>query len=515
MTRSSGQGGRYSLAELVARAAFPLMALASAGAFWLATPRAQDDYIRWLLFLTVYLILACLPTWLYTRFLSVKLTSIYVEYVLNLHRLGVDRPEFLPEPPYTSEYHETWANATKRHHTRHPRDAESAEPIPGMTVYDAKFDAYYGDRRDDKQGVTRFCGLGSLLPVVVCWLAFATGWLTIFTEPGFISGDLGSVDLADALRFAFLGVYVFSVQLTVRAFFQNDLRSGTYVAIMERLGVALILVSVAHVVWAALPSLAGMEPVIAFVIGTFPLVGQEWLVQIASDRMGKRVQVLQTRHPLSEIDGMNVWYEARLLEEGVENVQNLSTANIVDVVLHSRAPVGRIVDWIDQALLINHLPPRGRGPKAGSGRRAGAPARASETDDEELFRRTLTCLGVRTATDLLDLYAPLNRHSVKELEHDLHPLWPAGSRERDFRDGMLEWVPADRRTSVRRRLEATLRCLASEPNLRIVLNWQTGHGPLPRFQDAVPTAPAPAAAPSLLTSVATHGATSLGLAERK
>jgi len=270
MTRSSGQGGRYSLAELVARAAFPLMALASAGAFWLATPRAQDDYIRWLLFLTVYLILACLPTWLYTRFLSVKLTSIYVEYVLNLHRLGVDRPEFLPEPPYTSEYHETWANATKRHHTRHPRDAESAEPIPGMTVYDAKFDAYYGDRRDDKQGVTRFCGLGSLLPVVVCWLAFATGWLTIFTEPGFISGDLGSVDLADALRFAFLGVYVFSVQLTVRAFFQNDLRSGTYVAIMERLGVALILVSVAHVVWAALPSLAGMEPVIAFVIGTFP-----------------------------------------------------------------------------------------------------------------------------------------------------------------------------------------------------------------------------------------------------
>ena len=100
---SAEKGGRYSLAEMAARAAFPLMALASASAYWLATPPDQGAYITWLLGITVYLILACLPTWLYTRFLSIKLTSIYVEYVLNLHRLGVDKPEFLPEPPYASE----------------------------------------------------------------------------------------------------------------------------------------------------------------------------------------------------------------------------------------------------------------------------------------------------------------------------------------------------------------------------------------------------------------------------
>jgi hypothetical protein len=453
------------------------MALASASAYWLATPPDQGAYITWLLGITVYLILACLPTWLYTRFLSIKLTSIYVEYVLNLHRLGVDKPEFLPEPPYASEYHETWAKAAKRHQWRHPRDEASNEPIPGTTIYDAKFDAYYGDRRDDAAGVTRFSGLGSLLPVVVCWLAFATGWLTVFTDPDLIGGDVGSIDLADALRFGFMGAYVFSVQLTVRAFFQNDLRSGTYVTILERLGVALILVGVAHVIWAALPVyLTGVEPVVAFVIGSFPLVGQEWLVQIAADRMGKRVRVLQTQHPLSDLDGMNVWYEARLLEEGVENVQNLSTANIVDVVLHSRAPVGRIVDWVDQALLINHLPSH----CTGAIKARDDEAELRTPDDDELFCHTLACLGVRTATDLLDLFAPLNKHSIDELEHDLHPLWPAGRSERGFRESMLEWLPEDRRVAVLRRLEATLRSLASEPNLRIVLNWQTGHGPLVR-----------------------------------
>jgi hypothetical protein len=186
---------------------------------------------------------------------------------------------------------------------------ESNEPIPGKTVYDLKFESYYGDRHDDSAGVTRFCGLKSLLPVVVCWMSFAIGWLTIFTAPGFLGGDISQVGLADALRFAFLGAYLFSLQLTVRAFFQNDLRSGTYVAILERLAVSLILVGVAHVVWAVvLPGGTALEPLVAFVIGSFPLVGQEWLVRIGTDRMGRWVQVLQTRHPLSEIDGMNVWY---------------------------------------------------------------------------------------------------------------------------------------------------------------------------------------------------------------
>ena len=66
---------------------------------------------------------------------------------------------------------------------------------------------------------------------------------------------------------------------------------------------------------------------------------------------------LEADYPLSQLDGLNIWYEARLLEEGIEDMQNLVSANLVDVMLHSRVPVGRLVDWLDQAHLFLHLAP--------------------------------------------------------------------------------------------------------------------------------------------------------------
>ncbi len=40
-------------------------------------------------------------------------------------------------------------------------------------------------------------------------------------------------------------------------------------------------------------------------------------------------------------------------------MQNLTTMNLVDVILHTRVPAGRLVDWIDQAFLLSgSLPER-------------------------------------------------------------------------------------------------------------------------------------------------------------
>ena len=73
------------------------------------------------------------------------------------------------------------------------------------------------------------------------------------------------------------------------------------------------------------------------------------------------VPQLTPDYPLNQLDGLNVWYEARLEEEGIEDMQNLATANLVDVILHTRVPVGRLVDWIDQAQLYLHLDRAERG----------------------------------------------------------------------------------------------------------------------------------------------------------
>ena len=76
---------------------------------------------------------------------------------------------------------------------------------------------------------------------------------------------------------------------------------------------------------------------------------------MTSRALRRFVPPVTSEYPLDQLDGFNLWYEARLTEEGVEDMQNLTTMNLVDVILHTRVPAGRLVDWIDQAFLLTHL----------------------------------------------------------------------------------------------------------------------------------------------------------------
>ena len=63
---------------------------------------------------------------------------------------------------------------------------------------------------------------------------------------------------------------------------------------------------------------------------------------------------------LSDLDGLTVWDQARLLEEGIEDMHALATANLVDLLLGTRVPVNTLVDWVDQALLYLCVPKKPR-----------------------------------------------------------------------------------------------------------------------------------------------------------
>jgi hypothetical protein len=81
------------------------------------------------------------------------------------------------------------------------------------------------------------------------------------------------------------------------------------------------------------------------------------------------------------VEGLSIWDQARLLEEGIEDMQNLATANLVDVMLRTRVPISRLVDWLDQAFLCLRMPD-------------------TDTDPYSARRSRLRQLGIRTATDL-------------------------------------------------------------------------------------------------------------------
>ena len=332
--------------------------------------------------------LSFLPGWLYVRFLGLRAGVLWVEYVLNLHRLGWDRRESLPALPPGCQHHDA---------------ADHTESQ--ANIYRLKFDAYYGrkvsrsavDATDDEDFAV---SVETLFPVFLCTTVLAVGWAAVLYDTAALAQPSGPWD---ALKFGFLGAYAFAVSMLVRRFFQSDLRPSAYAGVVLRIVLVLLIVATVHQLFMmgsqSGGKLTATEMITAFVIGFFPLVGLQALQRVASKALRVAVPQLSPDYPLDQLDGLNVWYEARLTEEGVEDMQNLTTMNLVDVILHTRVPVGRLVDWVDQAFLYIHLEPVERKQLAERRRQGcldGRPSRSGLAT-----RIALRRVGIRTATDLL------------------------------------------------------------------------------------------------------------------
>ena len=269
---------------------------------------------------------------------------------------------------------------------------------------------------------------------------------------------------ATALKYGFVGSYFFALEMIVRRYFQDDLRTAAYVNVMVRIVVVALLVSVVHLVWPSdkSPNIENIEWALAFFIGIFPQVGLLVIRTAITRALGldRLLPSLKVDYPLSRLDGLNFWYEARLLEAGIEDMQNLATANIVDVVLNTRIPVGRLIDWLDQALLCIRLDERKDKRKDTGGPRA-----------------LLRSIGIRSATDFV----------VAVTDSDY------GARFRKFIDSQFDEhaeggnVEGD---SVPRS-QAMLKSLEGEPNLMHVQAWRSTRDPTHPLRSLNNRAPTP------------------------
>jgi hypothetical protein len=324
---------------------------------------------------------------------------------------------------------------------------------PSDNIYRQKFEAYYGRQitssaPDEKYRVRS----ESLFPVFLATAVLAAGWAAVLWDTRFVTDPSGAWDV---LKYGFLGAYAFVTSMLIRRFFQSDLRPSAYATVVYRITLVLLIVTVMHQVLSEITAVAGRaELAIAFVIGFFPLVGLQALQRVTSRALRRFVPPVTSDYPLDQLDGFNLWYEARLTEEGVEDMQNLTTMNLVDVILHTRVPPGRLVDWTDQAFLLTHLERVDRGelnqlrqadqsacwpPAAGRAPLSGAQARLN-------LRR----VGIRTATDLLKAFS---------VEQD------NGERAYRLPDGLEPPLPPHQ-------LRLLVTVLAAEPGLSPVWNWQ-------------------------------------------
>jgi hypothetical protein len=136
-----------------------------------------------------------------------------------------------------------------------------------------------------------------------------------------------------------------------------------------------------------------------------------WLrEQLAQDKGGWRILPLHEPAPLTDLEGIDLYDRTRLAEEGVNNVEALAHADIVDLMSSTRICAAQLVDWTDQAILYLRVGGDACAKERHETRVLGRIRSAASPDDLESVpdvRRNLSHLrsfGIRTATDLLQAY---------------------------------------------------------------------------------------------------------------
>lgn len=277
------------------------------------------------------------------------------------------------------------------------------------TILDAK--ALFRDHIEEIYGPEKGTGRsvryyqGTQWPIIVTTLIIALGWILVLAPFGTLPDDFQPADLhklftpqMTAINFGFLGAYFFCINLILRRYVRADLKPKAYGHISVR------FLSVFVLVWAisVLPEFItdksiSTNPVLllfAFFVGIVP----ETATTVIRDflrtfkRLKNIIPQLNEELPLTIIEGINLYDRARLLEEGIENIENLAHNDLIDLMLQTRIPLPRLVDWVDQSILYLHA--------KDSLIAESADKEKKSAGDLKALSQMLHAYGIRTATDL-------------------------------------------------------------------------------------------------------------------
>jgi len=161
--------------------------------------------------------------------------------------------------------------------------------------------------------------------------------------------------VVEPILFAFIGVYLFNMGTMVRRLYLSDLTENVFWGGINRLllsmGVAIVLASGLEATW----RLEGAtSDTVFFAIGFLANAFLQNILQ-AGLRAGKIGKAKTHDVPLQMVRGINIWKEYRLEEEGIEDAQNLATADVIDLAVKTHYGLRTLIDWIDQAVLVVRL----------------------------------------------------------------------------------------------------------------------------------------------------------------
>jgi hypothetical protein len=254
--------------------------------------------------------------------------------------------------------------------------------------------AKYGNQMDEAYGRDAKGRLlpGRRSPLLLATLVMSLGWtFTLLHGDVLIVRERGIAALFEprqaAVSFAFIGAYFYGLNAVLRGYIRKDLRPKTYSALTVRIFIVVLLAWVLELVWQSKTDASLF--VVAFLAGIVPETALVLIMESVRGAVGSSFPGIdQDPDQLTKLEGIDLYDRARLFDEGVTNVESLAHHDVVELMLQTRIPVPRLVDWVDQAILYLHAGPR----SAGEGSRAQC-------------LKQLRDYGIRTATDLDNAFA--------------------------------------------------------------------------------------------------------------
>ena len=207
------------------------------------------------------------------------------------------------------------------------------------------------------------------VPLPLATLAMQVGWVLFFFSQGpdivpkLAVGEISvlfvRLENSHPVVFGFLGAFFFSLQMLLQRYITADLKASVFMHITVRIWVVIILTMVLASVWTWPGRMLGLTAppellAISFIAGIFPNVALD-LIRRGARPVGIKLSIASPTVSMDTIQGMNLWNQARLTEEGIDSVQNLAMSDIIGLIANTRLGLMRLLHWVDQAMLIVHV----------------------------------------------------------------------------------------------------------------------------------------------------------------
>ena len=158
-----------------------------------------------------------------------------------------------------------------------------------------------------------------------------------------------------SIAMAFLGAYIWSIQYIFRRMVTLDLPPGAYFSVGTRMIYSAFLAVIFQYL---IPNktlavdgvITSQFIVISFLIGIFPERALTWMRESVGQIFAKP-KVSADQLPLEMIEGISGFHKARLNELGIDSIQNLAHASVMELILKTPFKPRVLIDWMAQARL--------------------------------------------------------------------------------------------------------------------------------------------------------------------